>query len=60
MIITHGQMFYSLLTGKKYSGKEHEHVLKVWNTFQKKTIKDYHDLGVINITEVRKNLFSFI
>ena len=36
--------FYSLLTGKEISDKEYEHVLKVWNKFEMKTTKDYHDL----------------
>ena len=30
--------------GKNISGKEYEHVLKVSNRFEMKTIKDYHDL----------------
>ena len=38
------EKFYSLLTGKKISDKEYEHVLKVWNKFEMKTTKDYHDL----------------
>ena len=37
-------MFYRLLAGKKISDKEYELVLKVWNKFEMKTIKDYHDL----------------
>ena len=28
----------------KISDREHEHVLKVWNKFEMKTVKDYHDL----------------
>ena len=35
--------FYSSLTGKE-SDKEYEHGLKVWNKFEIKTMKDYHDL----------------
>ena len=35
---------YSLLTGKKISDKEYEHVLKVCNKFQMKTTKDHHGL----------------
>ena len=34
------EKFYSLLTGKKISGKEYERVLKVWNKFEMKTMKD--------------------
>ena len=35
------ETFYSSLTGKKVSDKENEHVLKVWNKFQMKRMKDY-------------------
>ena len=28
----------------KISNKEYEHVLEVWNKFEMKTMKDYHDL----------------
>ena len=38
------EKFYSSLTGKKINDKEYEHVLKVWNKFEMKTMKDYHDL----------------
>ena len=34
----------SSLIGKKISDKEYEHVLNVWNKFEMKTMKDYHDL----------------
>ena len=30
--------------GKKVSGKGYKNALKVWNKFEMKTIKDYHDL----------------
>ena len=36
--------FYSSLTGKKTCDKEYEHVLTVWNKFEMKKMKDYHDL----------------
>ena len=32
------------LTGKKISDKEYEHILQVWNKFEMKTMKDYHNL----------------
>ena len=32
------------LTGKKISDKQYEHVLKVWNNFEMKTMKNYIDL----------------
>ena len=34
----------SSLTGKKNSDKEYDHVLKVWNKCEMKTMKDYHNL----------------
>ena len=33
-----------MLTVKNISDKEYEHVLEVWNKFEMKTTKDYHDL----------------
>ena len=36
--------FYSLLTDRKISDKEYEDVLNLWNKFDMKTVKDYHDL----------------
>ena len=39
------EKFYSLLTGKKNSDKEYEHVLKVWNKLEMKMIMiDYPEL----------------
>ena len=38
------EKFNSSLTGKTISDKEYDHVLKVWNKFEMKTMKDYHDL----------------
>ena len=38
------EKFYSSLTDRKVSDKEHEHVLNVWNKFEMKTMKDYHNL----------------
>ena len=38
------EKFYNSLTGKKFSNKEYDHVLKVWNKLEMKTMKDYHDL----------------
>ena len=37
------EKFYDSWTGKKISDKEGEHVLKVWNKSEMKTMKDYHD-----------------
>ena len=33
-----------MLTGEKISDKEYEHALKIWNKFEMKTRKDYHNL----------------
>ena len=38
------ETFYSSLADKKYRDKECEHVLKIWNKFKIKTMKDDHDL----------------
>ena len=40
------EKFYNSLTGKKISNKEYDHVLKVWNKLEMKTMKDYHDLYI--------------
>ena len=36
--------YASLLTGKKINDKEYDHVITVWNRFEMKIMKDYHDL----------------
>ena len=38
------EKFYISMTKKKVTDKEYAHVLKVWNKFDMKTMKDYHDL----------------
>ena len=38
------EKFYSSLTVKKISDKEYDQVLKVWNKFEIKMMKDHHDL----------------
>ena len=38
------EAFYSKLTGKGISNKNYSHVLNVWNTFNMKSMKDYHKL----------------
>ena len=38
------EKFYSSLTHRKISDKEYEHFLNVWNKFEMKTMKDYHNL----------------
>ena len=39
------EKFYSSLTGKKNSDKKNEHVVKVWNKFEMKTMKDYQQFA---------------
>ena len=34
------------MIGKKTSDKDYKHVLKVWNEFEMKTMKDFHDLNL--------------
>ena len=38
---------YSSLTGKKNGDKEYEHVLKVWDRFKMKMMKEYHNLYLL-------------
>ena len=38
------EKFQSLLTDRKNSEKEYEHVLNVWNKFEMKTMKDHYKL----------------
>ena len=42
--VTKKKMFFSSLTDKKISDKEYEHALTVWNMFEIKLMKDYHDM----------------
>ena len=38
------EKFYISLNGRKITNKEYAHVLNVWNKFEMKTMKDYHNL----------------
>ena len=38
------QGFYSKLYDEDISDEDYQHAIKVWNTFECKTIRDYHDL----------------
>ena len=38
------EAFYSTLEEEPISNESYEHAMKVWNTFNCKTMKDYHDL----------------
>ena len=50
------EQFYSSLVRKKISDKDFEHVLNVWNKFEKKTMKDYLHLKcyVLFLANLRK------
>ena len=54
------EKFYSSLIGKKNSDNEYKHVLNVWNKFEMKTMKGYHELylnsDVFLLADVLKNL----
>ena len=60
--LTCKENFYSSLKGKKISDKGYKHVLKVWNKFDMKTMKDYHDLylkrGVLLSADVFQKLLN--
>ena len=45
------------MNDRKISDKENDYVLKVWNKFKKKTIKDYHDLH-LKFGKFRNNTFK--
>ena len=39
-------MFYSKLNDEQITEDEYAHVQKVWETFECKTLGDYHDLHI--------------
>ena len=52
------EKFYSSLTDGKSSEKEYEHVVNVWNKFEMKKMKDYHDLGFRSDVSVLVDAFQ--
>ena len=54
------ETFCSFLTDKQIGDKEYKHVLNVWNRFEMKTMKDYHDLylkcDILLLEDVFRNL----
>ena len=52
------EKFYCPLTGKEASDKEYEHFFKVWNKFDIKTMKGYHDLYLICNTLLLADVFE--
>ena len=53
------EKFYGSLTGKKISNKEYDNVLKAWNKFEMKTVKDCDDLyskcDVLLLADISEN-----
>ena len=58
------EKFYSSFSGSNISSDDYEHALKVWNTFDCKTLGDYHDLYLktdINLlADILKTLELFV
>ena len=58
--LPNNEKFYNSLTNRKINSEKHEHVLNVWNNFEMKTMKDYHDLylkcDILYLADVFKNL----
>ena len=62
----HGKnSFYSWLSGKRISDRKYQHVLKVWNKTEMKTMKDYYDfylkydvLFLAEVFEIFRNRYS--
>ena len=38
------EKYYSSLTDRQNTDKEYEHVINIWEKFEMKTVKNYHDL----------------
>ena len=53
------EKFHGSLTGKKISNKEYDNVLKAWNKFEMKTVKDCDDLylkcDVLLLADISEN-----
>ena len=52
------EKFYSSLTNKKSTDKVYVHDLNVWNKFEMKTMKDYHDLYLKRDVLLLANMFE--
>ena len=50
--------FYSSLTGANISDKGYEHFFNVWNKFEMKTMKDYHDFYLKSDVLFLANVFE--
>ena len=53
------EAFYSKLNDAGISNKEYQHAQKVWNTFECKTMRDYHNLynlaDVLQLADIFEN-----
>jgi len=53
------EKFYSSLTERGISSKDYEHAQKIWQKFNMKTFRDYHDLymkvNVLQLADVLEN-----
>lgn len=52
--------FYSLLFGDEISDKKYQHVFKVWNKSEMKTMKGYHNLRLKYDTLLLPDVFEKI
>ena len=52
------EKFYNSLTGKNVSDKECQHVIKVRNKFDMKTMEDYRDLYLKNSVLLLADVFE--
>ena len=58
MSLPHRKEFYSRLNDKNISDEEYEHAKNVWNEFEMKSMKNYHDLYMINDVLILADVFE--
>ena len=52
------EKFYSSLSGSNISSDDYEHAINVWNSFDCKTLGDYHDLYLKNDVKLLADVFE--